>query len=177
MPWAIRMLILGVDVGVRGAIACLSASDGSFVDLEDLPIMRHRTASWIDATELAAIIRNWRGPDRVPARAIVERIHGMPKMTSVANNSKGMTLGSTLAVLQITGCAIELVEPGVWKRALGLLMPHGSDSEKKRASLQKARAQFPSAPLEAAGHHNRAEACLIAHWYLQKSAQHRLEVA
>src|ERR1700732_3540500 len=113
-------LVLGVDVGVSGAIACLR--DGQYFDVEDLPIVTCKSTRWIDAVELAAIIRRWRSAgDGRPVKAVVERIHAMPEMGSVANNSKGSTLGSVLATLQMTGCAIELVEPGTWKRHMGLL--------------------------------------------------------
>lgn len=169
------MLIFGLDVGVKGCICCLR-DDGAFLDLEDLPLVSYRSATWIDGIELAAIVRKWRGPDRVPAIAAVEHIHGMPKMTSVANNSKGLTLGSALSILQITGCKIELIPPQCWKRYHGLLMPKATDTEKKRASLRRARGLFPSAPLEQQSHHNRAEALLIGLYGL-RDRQGQLAVA
>jgi hypothetical protein len=163
-----------VDVGITGAIACLRG-DGAFLDVEDLPVMTFRTAKWIDGTELLTIVRRMR--QGAPTKAIVERIHAMPAMGAIANNSKGMTLGSVLSTLQIAGCAIELVEPGTWKRALGLLAPTKSDREKKAASLHRARQLFPSAPLTRVADNGRAEALLIAHWHQQRARQGSLAVA
>jgi hypothetical protein len=168
------VLTLGIDVGITGAIACLR-DDGAFLDVEDLPVMTYRTAKWIDGTELLTIVRRMRQGS--PAKAIVERIHAMPAMGALANNSKGMTLGSTLSILQVAGCAIELVEPGTWKRGLGLLAPKSTDREKKVASLHRARQLFPSAPLSRIADNGRAEALLIAHWHQRKSRPTQLEVA
>jgi hypothetical protein len=161
------MLIFGLDVGITGGIAAL-AEDGSYIDCHDLPIMVHGKGKWVDGVELLKMVRDMRKGE--PARAMVERIHAMPSMGAVANNSKGMTLGSTLATLQIAGCAIELVEPGTWKRALGMLAPNTSDREKKHASLCRARQLFPMAPLTRIGDSGRAEALLIAH-YTQRFRQ------
>lgn len=166
------MLTLGVDVGVTGAIAALD-SEEQLVGVDDLPVMVHGAAKWIDAEELLQLIRRFREryatSDR-PVRAMVEHVHAMPKLGTVAANSKGMTMGSVLAALQIAGVAIELVAPQTWKRALGLISPQATDTQKKRASLTKARMLFPTAELDLSKHHNRAEALLIAHWAVRNRA-------
>lgn len=167
-------MILGIDCGRTGAVAALR-DDGNYLDLEDLPIVFHGAAAWVDGPILLQLVRKWRGTDKVTA--FVEFTHAMPDMGSVANNSKGMTLGSTLSTLQIVGVKIKPVEAVVWKRALGLLMPKASDDEKKAASLSRARKLFPRAPLELGKHHNRAEALLIAKYGQQTMAQLALEVA
>lgn len=163
------MIVLGIDCGLTGAIAGLR-SDGSYIDVFDLPVVRRGAAKWIDGRELRLLVRKMRGEDS--AHAIVEHIHAMPEMGSVANNSKGMTLGSTLTCLDMCGCSIELVSPVKWKRAQGLLMPEAADDEKKQASLKRARQLFPRAPLERVADHGRAESLLIADWYAraQRSA-------
>lgn len=150
--------IIGVDVGLTGAIAQIEDT-GTFIRVDDLPVMEHGRAKWIDAQKLAALMG-----DFIQARAYVEHIHAMPKLGTVAANSKGMTMGSVLATLQIAKIGIELVPPQTWKRALGLLDPNASDRERKHASLCRARLLFPQAPLEREKDHGRAEALLIAHW-------------
>jgi hypothetical protein len=52
---------------------------------------------------------------------------------------------------------IHPVQPRVWKAHYGL-------KSDKAASLTTARALYPSAPLNLAKHHNRAEAVLLAHY-------------
>lgn len=166
------MLTVGIDVGITGAIAALDDEE-QLVGVDDLPVMVHGSAKWIDAEELLQVIRGFREryarSDR-PVRAIVEHVHAMPKLGTVAANSKGMTMGSVLAALQLAGVSIELVAPQSWKRALGLISPQATDAQKKRASLTKARMLFPTAQLDLAKHHNRAEALLIAHWAVRQRA-------
>lgn len=162
------MLILGIDCGLTGALAALDARSGELVALHDLPIQRDRSLGWIDGPELIALlsaIRNGR-----PARAYVERLHAVPRQMggAQAGISRGLTLGSLLSTLAIAGIGVELVMPGAWKRALGLIAPGASDAERKRASLDRARLLYPTADLARAKDHNRAEAILIAHWALRK---------
>jgi hypothetical protein len=155
------MLTIAVDVGVTGAVACLR-DDGAFHAVEDLPIMTHSKTRWIDAVEFAAIVRRMKQGQE--CRAFVEKTQATPKIGVTTANSMGLTLGSTLAVMQMTGCSIELVYPQVWKRALGLINSAATDREKKLASLQRARQLFPSAPLERQLDNGRAEALLICHY-------------
>jgi len=159
------MLTIGVDVGITGAIAFIDGC-AQLVSVADLPICVHGKSKWVDPLPLIALVREAKlkdGDMQMP-RAFVEATHAMPKLGTVAANSKGMTLGSTLAALQIAGVSIELVTPQKWKAALGLLMPKASDKEKKATSLTRARMLFPSADLDRVKDHGRAEALLIAHW-------------
>jgi len=81
----------------------------------------------------------------------------MPKQGIASAFTFGAGLGSILATVQTLRLPLELVTPATWKRALGL-------GAEKRASLDKARLLFPSAPLDLAKHDGRAEALLIAYW-------------
>lgn len=153
------MIHLGIDVGISGAIAALNA-DGSFRDVRDLPIFTHGKTRWIDATELLSIIRDLR--DGQSAHAMIEQIHGTPKMGVITCTSMGLTLGSTLGAIQFAGIRFELVKPQQWKKHFGLLMPGAKDREKKHASLCRARQLFPTADLGRMKDNNRAEALLIA---------------
>lgn len=161
------MLIIGVDVGLTGAIAFLDR-DGRYLGVHDLPVTMHGKAKWIDPMPLIECIRERRVAlglrGESPARAFVEQVHAMPKLGTVAANLKGMTLGSTLAALQVAGVSIDLVAPSAWKAALGLQMPKAADKQKKDASLARARLLFPTAELDRQKDHGRAEALLIAHW-------------
>ncbi len=147
-------LTLGVDPGLTGAYALLDAG-GTFVAVEDLPVIRDGRLGWIDADALAARLLELRGGAEL--HATVERVHAMPRNGSQAAFSQGATLGSLLATLQLVRARIELVTPGTWKRALGL-------SSDKGASLDRARLLFPTAPLDRKRDHGRAEALLLAAW-------------
>lgn len=145
-------LVLGVDPGLTGAWALLDAS-GGFVAVEDLPVIRDGRLAWIDADALSGRLIELRAGR--PMRAVVERVHAMPRNGSQAAFSQGATLGSILAALQLVRVSIELVTPAAWKRAAGL-------AADKRASLDRARLLFPDAPLDRQKDHGRAEALLIA---------------
>jgi len=155
------MITFGIDVGVTGAIAALN-SNGTFRDVRDLPIFTHGETHWVDATELLSIVREMR--DGQPAHALIEQIHGTPKMGVVTCTSMGLTLGSVLATMQIAAISFELVKPAQWKKHYGLIMPKARDREKKHASLCRGRQLFPTAPLERAKDNGRAEALLIANY-------------
>lgn len=155
------MRIIGIDVGLTGALASLDES-GELRYFADLPVAQSGSVKWIDGGKFLTML--FKARDGEPARVFVEQTGPMPKLGIMAANSKGLTLGSVLAVVQVAQLPIELVSPMRWKRALGLLMPKATDTEKKAASLQRARLLFPKAKLDRAMDHNRAEAMLLAHW-------------
>jgi crossover junction endodeoxyribonuclease RuvC len=152
---------VGIDPGVTGAFAVLD-HDGALIGVEDLPIAEYHSTRWVDAARFTS--RLFALLSGKPARAFIEQTHAMPGMGSKASSSKGLTLGSVLAGVQMAQVSIELVSPATWKRALGLIAPKSTDIDRKRASLSRARLLYPVAPLEREKDHNRAEALLIAHW-------------
>ena len=167
------MITLGIDCGVTGAIAALHGTDttGTFIGVRELPIIAQGKCKWVDGLEFLAVIRELLSPIGARAdRAFVELTHAMPKAGSVAATSKGLTLGSTLAALQIAGVSVELVSPQTWKRAFGLIAPGASDRERKAAAISRARLMFPSAELDRVKDHNRAEALLIAAYGMRFAA-------
>lgn len=155
------MRIIGIDVGVSGALAALDEG-GELRYFADLPIASSGALKWVDGGKLLTMLFKARAGE--PARVVVEQTGPMPKLGMKAANSKGLTLGSVLAIVQVAQLPVELVAPVRWKRALGLLMPEATDTEKKAASLAKARLLFPKAKLDRVCDHNRAEAMLLAHW-------------
>jgi crossover junction endodeoxyribonuclease RuvC len=161
-------LILAIDPGLTGAYALLERT-GKIIEVGDLPVIADLKTKWIDGDTLTD-----RWLDLIGVRdvaGVIERVHPMPESGSQGAFSQGMTLGSLLVSLQIVGASIELVAPQSWKRDLGLISPPGTtDIGRKRASLDKARLLFPHAPLDRQKDHGRAEALLIAHWYLQKDS-------
>jgi crossover junction endodeoxyribonuclease RuvC len=151
-------LTIGIDPGISGALAILSA-DGSLDLLADLPIVRDRSLAWVDGSELQSLIL-----DALQGRtavAMVERVSSMPGQGIASSFQFGVGFGSILSVLQAMHIRIEFVTPAVWKRAYGL-------SKDKHASLHKARLMFPAAELHLAKHDGRGEALLIAQYALAR---------
>jgi crossover junction endodeoxyribonuclease RuvC len=151
-------LVLGVDPGQGGALAILDSA-GAFQCVADLPTISDKSLTWIDGAQLRATLRNAIGGR--PCRAIVERVSSMPKQGVASSFAFGVAFGSILSVLQAMELPLVLVTPAVWKRSLGL-------TADKRASLHRARLLFPAADLRLAKHDGRAEALLLAHWYLNR---------
>ena len=151
------MLTIGIDPGLAGAAGVLNA-DGTFHTLFDLPVIRDKSLAWIDGDALLSALLAAKGSDT--ATVIVERVSAMPSQGVASSFTFGLTVGSILATVQGLRLPLELVTPAAWKRALGL----GPD---KHAALHKARLLFPFADLSLAKHHGRAEALLIAHYFLR----------
>jgi crossover junction endodeoxyribonuclease RuvC len=156
------VITIGIDVGVTGALASID-EHGNVVHLVDLPITQSGALKWVRGGSLLRELFAARRSD-LPARVFVEQTGPMPKLGMKAANSKGLTLGSVLAVLEIAELPIEFVSPARWKRALGLLRPGADDHEKKSVSLDRARLLFPKASLARQKDNGRAEALLIAHF-------------
>lgn len=154
-------VVLGIDPGLNGAIAALS-DRGEFEHVSDLPVIRDKSLAWIDGAQLqSTLIDIIRGRDAI---ACVERVSAMPRQGVASSFQFGVVFGSVLSVLQAMQCRVELVTPAVWKRSHGL-------SSDKNASLYKARLMFPQADLRLAKHDGRAEALLIAYWFLAGRAR------
>ncbi len=148
-------LTIGIDPGLRGAIAVLSPA-GEIERLEDLPICRDRKLGWVDGGALQSFLID--ACAGRPARAFVERVSAWPGQGVVSSFTFGSVLGSILSIVQARQLPIELLPPTAWKRALNL-------PADKKAALDMARLLFPTADLlvNRAELDGRAEALLIAH--------------
>jgi hypothetical protein len=148
-------MYVGIDIGVTGAIAMLD-TNGSYYLVEDLPMRKvvftGQTCTILDGHLMHDIMDL-----RVHSESIImiEDAVGNP-----TNGRRGMKTFYRVAggVIAIAAMFTEpkFVSPQKWKRHFGLI---GKD---KKASLRLARERFPEAPLHLEGHHNRAEALLIA---------------
>lgn len=163
--------LISIDPGATGAFAVFDQNTQQLEHLGDLPLIRDMSTGWIDAQHLTSVL--FRVLNGRPSTAIIERIHAMPKNGSQGAFSQGLTFGSTLAAVQLAGCRIEMVSPVSWKTQTGLTVRSRklTDRERKQLALDKARLLFPDADLERQKDHNRAEALLIGHWYLQRHVQ------
>lgn len=152
------MITIGIDPGLSGAIAAIEAS-GHYA-VQDLPVQRDKSLAWIDGARLADIVRSFGSAGEMTC--IIERVSAMPKQGVASSFGFGVNFGSVLGVIQGLGIRLELVTPVKWKREMNL-------SAEKHASLHKARLLFPRAELHLCKHDGRAEALLLAAWYLSHS--------
>lgn len=155
-------LVVGIDPGLTGAIALLD-SDAKLLKVADLPVCRTPgKLAWINGW----LLEEWLGQHTQINKcvAVVELASAMPKQGVSSTFAFGVVFGSILSILQAWEMPLHLVRASEWKRDLQLA---GKD---KKASLYKARLLYPTADLKLAKHHGRAEALLIAYWWLQKKA-------
>lgn len=148
--------MLGVDIGITGALALLG--DGQ-ATVYDMPTLGERGRRAYDVAAIARLLG-----ELGPEVAVLEDVHAMPGQGVASTFTLGYGAGLLLGLLRGMGTPVELVSPRAWKRDLGL----GKD---KRQSLELARQLFPHLAdrLQRGRDHNRAEALLLAHWYLRKN--------
>lgn len=127
----------------------------------DLPTMGAGKQIVLNGTELADILKNLSVD-----RAVVEHVHAFPGQGVSSMFRFGTAFGQILGVLQALGIPYELVEPAKWKRAMRL--PGGKN--KGETSRLRALELFPqmSSDLSRKKDHNRAEALLMARWWLEQ---------
>jgi len=103
-------LTIGVDPGMTGAIAILSAA-GDFELVADLPIVRDRSLAWCDGSALQSMLLEAIGGRQ--SRALVERVSAMPKQGVASSFLFGVGFGSILSVIQAMHIPLEFVTPAV----------------------------------------------------------------
>jgi crossover junction endodeoxyribonuclease RuvC len=98
--------------------------------------------------------------------AFIERAQAMSKQGASSGFKYGRATGAIEAVITVSGCPLEIVEPSTWKKTFRL---KGKDKE---AARQRALELFPAAHRWFAQKkdHGRAEATLIALFGFKTSA-------
>ena len=159
------MVVLGIDVGVSGAIAATDAR-GSY-QVDDLAVVAvagdRLVKRRLDARGLLNQVRRFVPPGE-KAMALIEDLHMRPGNGGAATASLLDSRGVVRAVLEIAGVQVVEVQPITWKGFYGLL------AKDKRASLDVAKKLCPGLAhlLQRQLDHNRAESLLIAHYGQRK---------
>lgn len=163
------MLFIGVDPGIRGALAALMCGDNqgpAFVSHAiDIPIMPDGKNNEVDPLAIEAWVLSL--PEKV-TKAFIENVTPMPSFGApgVARRSMGATSafrfgGATYAirtVFRMMRIRVDLIHPMTWKAHFKL---KGGDKESSR---QLALQLHPEAAhlLQRKKDHQRAEAMLLA---------------
>jgi len=177
------VIVLGIDPGVSGGLAIIAGSPGQqprIIDCIGVPI------GGDDRVDVLAVISFIQ--QNPPDLAVVERASPMPSLQVKGKERRGMGATSSFnfgaAVFSVRTCVVGLgikliqVEAVAWKKAHGLSSKDPATGEKleqrhvKELSRQKALALFPNGDryFPNIGHHNRAEAALIANYGTMLSA-------
>lgn len=161
------MIVLGVDIGITGALAATDGRGSCSVD--DLPTLEiaggRMVRRRLDARGLMHLIRRFVPPGE-SALALIEDVHTMPSRfnSPQAQGSLMHSRGVVETVLELARIEVRAVQPGTWKAFYGLIGSEKSDA------IEKARALFPLADgqLKRQRDHNRADALLLAHFGQRK---------
>ena len=168
------MQIIGVDPGLTGALALLSHHGLQAV--HDIPTMikgngEGAVKNQVDPGALADLLRAWiEGKDKNEIMVMIEsqgpvRLPGNKILGGASAFSLAYTAGVIEGVVTALRLPRELVQPGAWKKALGL---SAKGADKKALARAMAQRYYPEADIHRVRDHNRAEAILIARYGHQK---------
>ena len=147
-------LLLGIDIGVQGAIALLNA-DGSLISISDMPVLSDGPGGRrsVNAPLLAEIIFKSHASE-----AFVEYVGARPGEGAVGAFAFGRSRGVIEGVLGAAGIPVGFITPAQWKRLCGLA------NASKDASRSEAIRRWPAhaALFSRVMDDGRAEAALIA---------------
>lgn len=145
--------VLGVDPGsVSAAYAVLGMNSCGLQEVDDVPVVDKQ----VDAAAFARIVRHWN-----PEVAVVEQVAAMPKQGVSSSFRFGMGCGLLRGVLMALGIPVIQVAPTKWKKHFNL----NAEAEKSRALAIR---YWPECErLGFKKHHGRAEALLIARWFVE----------
>jgi crossover junction endodeoxyribonuclease RuvC len=147
-------MIIGVDIGVQGAIAIFDQS-GALVEIHDMPVLKDGPTGRraVNAPLLASIIFKSHAD-----HAFVESVNARLGEGAVGGFAFGRARGVIEGVLAAAGVPCTFITPPTWKRAVGLTLAS------KDAARSEAIRRWPNhAELFASVKDDgRAEAALIA---------------
>lgn len=152
------MLVLGIDVGSKGAIALVESDTGELIEVHDMPTLEDGPANRaaVNPPLLADIVFKTHAK-----AAFVEMVNARPGEAASGAFSFGRCRGVIEGVLGAAGIPATHIAPASWKRAIGI--PPGRDGAKDLARSEAIRRWPAKAELFARKKDDgRAEAALIA---------------
>lgn len=151
-------ITIGVDPGMSGAIALLS-NLGSIVYVHDMPVVGGLVSAHgiLEALSSCAVSVH---PDST--NVVIEDVHSMPKQGVASSFGFGRSKGVVEGVFAGLGMPITYVSPAKWKKQLGLSADKGV-CRRRAIELWPSRVELFTRVKD----DGRAEAALIAYWWLQ----------
>jgi Holliday junction resolvasome RuvABC endonuclease subunit len=144
--------IIGIDPGSVSAAYAVIDDNMKILDVDDVPVVDRM----VDAAGWSQIVEFWE-----PNRAVIEQVSAMPKQGVASSFRFGMGVGLLRGVVTALGVPTTQVAPSKWKKDYGL----DTDGEKSRALALR---HWPNCiNLKRVKDHGRAEALLLARWYLE----------
>jgi crossover junction endodeoxyribonuclease RuvC len=154
-------IVAGIDPGLSGAVAVVNSNADCFT--ARMPVMGKPPI--VDGAALVGWLA-----DYDVTIAVVEQAQAFPEQGVSSVFRYGMVFGQVIGVLQAALIPYRLVTPRRWKRDLNL-------TRDKEVSRRRAIETFPrhAAHFALKKDEARAEAALIAWWWLAKQGKQREE--
>ena len=157
---------IGIDPGLKGALACLV--NGDLFDVADVPVRSNgkrrngKQKRQVDAAGVRDLLLRWATScDRGDRPTVVlEHVQSSPGAGATSMFTFGQGFGLIEGVCAGLGIAPMPAFPHVWKRALGI----DSDKDRSRA-LAASRWPEWADEFKRKKDDGRAEAALVAHWW------------
>lgn len=148
-------LILGIDPGLRGALALVELATGRLVELYDMPVNRLKSKNELDGYKLAHIIDSHA---HEIAEAWIEHAWTRPGEMGPSGFAFGEAYGMVKGVVVASFIPLHEVSPQKWKSASQIASGDKDDSRKAASIRWPACAdRWPNK-----GHNGRTDAALIA---------------
>jgi crossover junction endodeoxyribonuclease RuvC len=135
-------VVIGVDPGIKGAVAAINADDMSLLEVVDCPVASNAGKAIYNTPEMAHTIR--RMSLLGDAIVILEQAQSMPGQGVKSMFSTGRSFGIWEGILAALDVPFRTVRPNVWTRKVFAGMPA---SRGKFRSIQFALQVFPDIEL------------------------------
>jgi crossover junction endodeoxyribonuclease RuvC len=148
---------IGVDPGLSGAIAIMSAESLKIFDMPTMTVERNGKAKrQVSASELAELLYVYTGKD---CHVYVEKVSAMAGQGVTSVFSFGRSFGMIEGILAAFKMPVTYVSPATWVKAVGR-------GQGKDASRARAMELFPEnqADFKRVKDDGRSDASLIAYW-------------
>ena len=156
--------VIGIDPGISGAISVFSRFPSTLHDVVDMPTLEVDSGKTKKRHISAAVIRDILVcyPE---AHVVIEKVGAMPGQGVVSMWNFGRSAGIIEGVVAALRNPHTYVTPATWTKAVGR-------AAGKDASRMRAMELFPSKAelFKRAKDDGRADAALIAYWYLTRHA-------
>ena len=159
--------VIGIDPGINGAIAIFE--DGKLDTIHDMPTLKIASGktmkSHISAIGLVRILETSTLVTDNQTHIVIEKVGAMPGQGVTSMFNFGRSAGIIEGVVAALQRPYTYVTPNVWTKAVGRAA--GKDASRMRAmELFPKRADL----FKRAKDDGRADAALIAYWYITKNA-------
>ena len=157
-----KQIIIGIDPGIKGAIAAIDAGSRRLIEVTDCPTTNNAGKQIYDIAEMAHTIR--RMSLLGDAAVVLEQQQAMPKQGVSSTFTIGRGFGIWQGILATLEVPYRTVRPVVWTRQVFAGMP----GEGKFRSIQFALQMFPGIELTPQRcrkpKDGRADAACLAYW-------------